>query len=157
MTDVAKPPSYNNSVPFPAAGPGALLRFRTMDLVALEAAYGDEWLKVISEKLSASSPSMMVACLKAGLKKSDGMEPWGEIDFNDMPFSPWQSREQIMDAIAMAITGKTYAAILKEREVAKTATEEIVEALENPLMGLGVSLEAPSEPDMAPASLKIAS
>lgn len=154
---VAKLPSYDNSVPFPCAGEGALLRFRTMDLMALEAQFGDEWLKTISEKLNASSPTMLVACLKAGLKRPDGKEPWGVIDFNDLPFSPWDSREQIMDAVAMAITGKRYSAILDEREKAKKAGEEIIEAFENPPMGSEATFDESSGPDMASGSLKIAS
>jgi hypothetical protein len=153
---VAKAPSYNNSVPFPCAGEGALLRFRTCDLMALEAQYGDDWIKLVSDKLNASSPAMLVACLKAGLKKADGKEPWGAIDFNDLPFSPWDSREQIMDAVAMAITGKTYAAILDERDKAKQAGEAIAQAFENPLIGSDSS-DASSEPDTASDSLKIAS
>lgn len=156
MTNVAKP-NYNNSVPFPCAGEGALLRFRTADLVALEKEFGEDWIKLISDRLNASSPSMLVACLKVGLKRADGKEPWGEIDFNDLPFSPWNSREQIMDAVAMAITGKTYAAILDEREKQKEAGEAIAEMLENPPLGPEGSYIESFEPDTAADSIRKAS
>lgn len=144
---MADTPNYDNSVPFPVAGEGALLRFRTIDLIALEKQFGEEWYGVIPKGLEANSNEVMVHCLKAGLKQKDGKTPFMSIDFNDLPFAIWQAKVQIFDAITLAISGLTYAAILHARQKQQEeALEGLLDGLSNPLRGSEDSSDESSGP-----------
>ncbi|CAM5769787.1 hypothetical protein [Bosea minatitlanensis] len=147
----AKTKTFNNAVPFPEAGEGVVLRFRTIDLIKLEEKYGESFTEVISRLLSANSSACMVECLKHGLKKEDGRTPFGRLDFNDLPFSIVEARESIFDAITCAITGQSFAALLDARA-------RIVEGDQpaDPLQGseTAESSAERSEPEMEPASVE---
>jgi hypothetical protein len=107
-----------NKVPFFLAGDGAYLRFRTADLIKLEDAYGDEWQSAVFTGLSGTSHKVMVACLKAGLKREDGRKPYPGVDYDDLPFAIDDAAMPIIDAITLGISGKPYAELVEARREA---------------------------------------
>lgn len=144
MSDTSK---YTNAVPFFLAGEGAVLRYRTQDLITLEEKFGERFFEIIPERLNRNSAHAVVECLKAGLKQADGRKPL-PVDFDDLPFSIWDARGPIFDAITMAITGQTFAAVLDAKKDADR------EGAMDPLIGSGTeaSSAASSGPEIAQAS-----
>jgi hypothetical protein len=146
MADANK---YINAVPFPLAGEGAVLRYRTFDLIKIEEIFGESFAETISKALNNNSSTCMVECLKHGLKHADGRTAFSKVDWNDLPFSVHQAREAIFDAISCAITGQSFAAILEARQKLAEGGDE-----PDPQMGLeteGLSA-ASSGPEIEPAS-----
>ena len=114
-----------NKVPFPFAGDGAVLRFRTADLIKLEEIYGDGWQSTIHQGFDRQSHKTLVDCLRAGLKQEDGRKPFARIDYDDLPFSLYEAAMPIIEAIALAISGQSYAALLEaSREASANPPED---------------------------------
>lgn len=127
-----------NKVPFFLAGDGAHLRFRTVDLIKLEDAYGDDWQSAVFAGLQRTSHKVMVEYLKVGLKQEDGRKPYSGVDFSDLPFSIDDAAMPIIDAITLGISGKPYAELVEAR----------LEATANPPgTNLSGSASESSEPD----------
>lgn len=133
-----------NKVPFPFAGEGACLRFRTMDLIALEDAYGDDWQTKVFAGLAGTSHKVLVKCLGVGLKQPDGRKPFVGVDPNDLPFSIDDAAQPIIDAITLGISGKPYAALVEARREEAAANP--------PQPNLSGSANGSSEPDTPPGS-----
>lgn len=108
-----------NKVPFPYLGDAnnpVVLRYRTADLILLEEKYGAQFTTEIPNRLIANSSACMVFCLRAGLKDGEGRKPLTRgVDYDDLPFSVQDVTQEIIDAIALAITGRSYAALIEER------------------------------------------
>lgn len=107
-----------NKVPFFLAGDGAYLRFRTVDLIKLEDAYGDGWQEAVFAGLNRTSHKVMVTCLQAGLKREDGRKPYPGVDYDDLPFAIDDAAMPIIDAITLGISGKPYAELVEARREA---------------------------------------
>lgn len=130
-----------NKVPFPAAGEGAYLRYRTADYVELRTKYGEP--KIVQRKAPESGfpmeywetfthriddglgnldPIVIVDCLRAGLKNEDGRTKFAGVDWNDLSFSLTESVPSIRNALVLAVTNQPYAALLaKQREANEEA------------------------------------
>lgn len=119
-----------NKVPFPLAGEGVYLRFRTADLVALRNKYGEpkqlpdgtyeRYSDRVDLLLQLVDPVAIEVCLRAGLKQEDGRTPLSAIDYNDLPFPPIKCVQPIRDAITLGVSGVAYATLL----AAKKAKDE---------------------------------
>lgn len=151
-----------NKVPFSLAGNGAHLRYRTADLVSLREKYGEpkivkrqdangflvESWETFTDRLEdlvrVADPIAVVDCLKAGLKHEDGTTIWDEIAYDDLPFGPIQAAGPITTALVLAITGKDYALLLRER-AAKAAEEKRLRD-----RGVEFNEEIPDDPSMTP-------
>lgn len=132
---------FEGCVPFPLAGEGAVLRFRTRDLVKIEEDFGLNWFEVVPERLDKNSYATLVAVMKAGLKSQDGVTPFLQIDHDDYPFSLQQATPAISDAFACALSGMTYRAVLDAKAAAAEAARanpplspEEAEALQSVLL-----------------------
>jgi hypothetical protein len=111
-----------NKVPFPLAGEGAHLRFRTADLVTLRTKYGEpkelpdgtyeRFTDRIDALIQLYDPLAILDCLKAGLKKEDGRTPLSAIHYDDLPFSLIEAAQPIRDAITLGISGTAYSVLL---------------------------------------------
>lgn len=142
-----------NKVPFPYLGDASnpvVLRYRTADLIMLEAKYGAQFTTEIPNRLSTNSSECMVFCLRSGLKEADGRKPLTKgVDYDDLPFSVQEVTDGICDAIALAITGRSYAQLIEDRREAAAGGDD-----PDPLPDLemaGSSIE-PSRSDTPAAS-----
>lgn len=128
-----------NEVPFPHVGEGAVLRFRTIDLVHLRSKYGpaanakpeyddrgrriDHFWQILIVGIESHDPMVMSDLLRKGLKQSDGKTPF-EMDFDDLPF-PLQSIEaQLMDAVFLSRWGETVAQVAEKLQQAQKDLED---------------------------------
>lgn len=111
-----------NKVPFPYLGDAnnpVVLRYRTADLIMLEQKYGAQFTNEITNRLIGNSSECMVFCLRSGLKQADGRKPLNKgVDYDDLPFGVQDVTQEIIDAIALAITGRSYAQLVEDRREA---------------------------------------
>lgn len=136
-----------NKVPFPLAGEGAHLRYRTIDYVDLRKKYGEAkiverrapgtgfpeevwetFTHRIDDGLGNFDPIVILDCLKAGLKTEDGRTPWSEIDWNDLSFPLTATVPAIRNAMVLAVTNEPYAKLLakqREAEAEKARNERL--------------------------------
>lgn len=132
--------SPQNKVPFPLAGGGATLRFRTMDMVALREKFGEpKIVKVkgdngfevevwesftdrLDQLVRLFDPIAIIHCLRAGLKEEDGTKPFSRLSFDDLPFGLKDAVRPIQDALVLGITGESFAALVRKQDAA--AAEE---------------------------------
>lgn len=113
---------YKGEVALPEIGKGYLIAFTLADIAALEAEFGQEFFTVMEEACARLSIPTIVKILKIGLRrrKSDGnVEKVGEdFDFDELHqrdgFSFNMVCQQIMDAIAMSLLGKTHRQLIEE-------------------------------------------
>lgn len=129
------------AVPFPEWAPDHVLRFTTADLIALEdhcrldlpevtpealaklprEVIDIPWTRVLERRFAANDPRFIQTAVKLGVKKPGGHDR-PEIkatDLADLPFAPAEIVRKLADAIMCAITGRAYADVLAEREVAE--------------------------------------
>jgi hypothetical protein len=138
--------SPQNKVPFPLAGEGATLRYRTMDLVGLREKFGEPKIVTVKTKnelgfeneievyetftdrldqlVRLNDPVAIVACLRAGLKEEDGTKPFQRISLDDLPFGLKDAVRPIQDALVLGITGESYAVLLRKQAAADAEARE---------------------------------
>jgi hypothetical protein len=138
--------SPQNKVPFPLAGGGATLRFRTMDMVVLREQFGEPKIVKVTTKnelgfdneievfetftdrldqlVRLHDPLAIIACLRAGLKEEDGTKPFQRISLDDLPFGLKDAVRPIQDALVLGITGESYAVLLRKQAVTDAAARE---------------------------------
>lgn len=125
---------YRGEVAFPAQyyGEGVTLRFRTADCVALETEFGQEYQQAVLASLEGSRRfTVLVACLKHGLKRADGTAfPLMPKDCEDLPFAHDDVAPLIVDALCYAWYGKS-------GEDAKRYLEELRREVEKRMNDLG--------------------
>jgi hypothetical protein len=126
-------------VPFPLAGEGAVLRFTLRDLGVLRSKYGDPLTKevrrdvydqpidtfwnVILSGLDALDPVICMDLLEVGLKKAGGKERLTSFDHGDPGFSIVEAYRPLLDATALARTGKPHDQLVADNLKAKAELE----------------------------------
>lgn len=124
--------------PFPLAGEGVVLRFRTIDLSRLRSIYGDDHRKapgrdtsgrivdafwdVLLSRIDAHDPTVIVDCLRHGLKQQDGKTEFKGLDLDDLPFALDAAAPYVADALLLARWGMT------SGELAARMREEVAAA-----------------------------
>lgn len=110
----------NTTVAFPHAGAGAVIRYRTVELVDLQAWFGGthEWLGKFQVRVLANEPAATVQALKLGLKQADAKTPLGGLDWNDLPFAMEDAAPVVVDAVLRAIFGTKYAEVIAAQRAA---------------------------------------
>lgn len=128
---------FAGEVPFPLVGGGAVLRFRTIDLIHLRAIYGtpptvepvlDEngnpkntFWGLLIHGLLQFDPVVYCDLLKHGLKKADGKTPLGELDFEDLPFPYTEAFGALMDGLLLARDGRLTKDVVAATEASSEA------------------------------------
>jgi hypothetical protein len=112
---------HRGEVAFPAAGKQAFIRFTMDDLAELETLFGEEFFGEIERGCDKLSPTKIGNCLSVGLKSraADGAvsriwDDSGKAALDDGRFLLKDAVVPIMDALAMSMFGKTYAALIEE-------------------------------------------
>lgn len=98
------------TVPFPPAGPGAVLRFRTIDLLHLAKTFtvdGEPWWQTVSRRVRMPDPKAIQDALAIGLKTADN-GPVEHLDWSDLPFPLDAAAEPLLSAIGRALYGRRY-------------------------------------------------
>ena len=112
------------AVPFSLMGPDLVLRFTTADLVTLSQTYKTKdrlWHDEIEHRLNELDSELIADALKLGLKGPGGFDRPTGLDFKDLPFGLVEAVRPLADAIACAITGRSYASLVQERDAASSA------------------------------------
>jgi hypothetical protein len=138
-----------NEVPFPLAGEGAVLRFRTGDLVRLRGKYGaplneppkyddrgrriDFFWQVIIVGVESQDPAVVTDCLRIGLKQADGKTPL-ELDWEDLPFPLQAAEAELLDALFLARWGKSASQLAEDMRKAAEEAAENADPLASPEM-----------------------
>jgi hypothetical protein len=124
--------------PFPEAGTGVYLQFKTADLLSLQEKFGDDWFVNADTRCSRFDMPFLMACATAGGKK-DGAKH--KIDFDELDCPLARTAEVILDGLYVSMHGRTYkgyvAWIMETVEAAKTKKKG---GAEDP------SLEGPEKP-----------
>jgi hypothetical protein len=138
--------SPQNKVPFPLAGGGATLRFRTMDLVVLREQFGEPKIVKVTTKnelgfdtevevyetftdrldqlVRLYDPIAIQACLRAGLKEEDGTKPFSRLSLDDLPFGLKEAVRPIQDALVLGISGDSFATLVRKQDAAAAEAKE---------------------------------
>lgn len=154
-----------NRVPFPLAGEGACLRYRTADYVELRKKYGEPkiverrnpdtgfpeeiwetFTSRIEQAVMLHQPDVILDCLKLGLKSEDGRTPRSDVDYSDLPFSWVACVQPIRDALVLALTNEPFAKLL----AARREREELNARLRNRGVEFNDAEEDGPDPSMAP-------
>lgn len=162
---------FRGETPFPLAGEGVVLRFRTGDLTRLRGKYGapptkkpeigpdgklvDHFWEILLTGIAVHDPVIMLDVLKAGLKEPGGNKPLS-LDWEDLPFSFAEMEEPLQTGLMVSRWGMTpdqLAAQIRAQaeETARLAAESGGEGIpENPttdLTGTSPTTSESSEPD----------
>ncbi|AWN47637.1 hypothetical protein DK419_16045 [Methylobacterium terrae] len=104
------------AVPFDMLAPDHVIRFKTADLVLIEAEFGKDWRKKIELALNDLEPQVLRRLVEIGAKGPGGFVPPTGVDLDDLPFALADAIGPIADGLTCAITGKSHAAVLADRE-----------------------------------------
>ena len=92
-------------IPFPAGGEGVYLRFTSVDLDNLQAKFGDNYFADCVPRLNRFDRKFRRECIAFGGKK-DG-QPF-RIPFDDLECAEVETANAILDALFMAMQGRTF-------------------------------------------------
>lgn len=102
MTDNTR---MRGEIPFPEAGEGIVLRFRNPDCDLLQKKFGDSWFLDALPKCNRFDMEFLRECVKVGAKK-DGKK--AEIDFDSLDIPLSTISEHVIDALFLAMHGRTF-------------------------------------------------
>lgn len=97
--------SLRGETPFPQAGEGVFLQFKTADKLALQHKFGDSWFVGAFERCDRYDMEFIVECLKVGGKK-DGKPFPIDPDTIEAPLADVSTT--VLNALYMSTHGKTY-------------------------------------------------
>src|SRR3990167_5337401 len=93
-------------VPFPEAGEGVELFFRTRDFLELQKKFGADYIVGAQERIDKTDIEFIEACLKLGGKKEGNPFPIS-IDVLDQ-ITMHVVEKRILDGLFLRLTGKTF-------------------------------------------------
>lgn len=165
---------FKGETPFPLAGEGVVLRFKTGDITRLRGKYGappnrkpevddngqlvDHFWTILLTGLASHDPVIMVDVLKAGLKKEDGKTEH-KLDWDDLDFTFADMEEPLTDGLTLSRWGRTAADLAVELRAQAEAYEQAAkegDTPENPTtdpIQTSPPISESSVPDIGPDSL----
>lgn len=101
----AEAKSLRGKTPWPAAGHGVYLQFKTSDMEALQLEFGDEWFVLAKDRLQRFDIPFMRKVAAIGGKKDGLPHP---VDLDDVEETMAETAETLLNSLFMAMHGKTF-------------------------------------------------
>lgn len=103
----------DHKVPFPKAGKGFFIFFSMQSIAEIEEVYGDDYFATVERLCNMGSAKCIMTCLNAGLRRDNGSLALLNFD-EKLAFSFNDAGIAIIEALSLAVSGKTYKELLAE-------------------------------------------